>query len=103
MEETSIAAGKDAKGTGLKAQADPYYLNAWSLDSTGTKKQEGLYYFDLHQPLFYEFPLPEGKFTAEYIDPWEMKISPISGTFEGNAKIKLTGRPYQALRFRRVG
>lgn len=102
-EETAVTAGKDAKCTGLKAQDDPYYLNAWSLDSTGTKKQTGIYYFDLHQPIFYEFPLPEGKFAAEHLDPWEMTISAISGTFEGKAKIKLTGRPYQALRFRRVG
>ncbi len=102
VEETAGASGKDAKGAGLKAQVEHSYLNAWSLDSTGTKKQEGIYYFDFHQPIFYEFPLPEGKFTAESIDPWEMTINPIPGTFEGTAKIKLTGRPYQALRFRRV-
>jgi len=103
VEETAVTADNVATCTGLKAQADSSYLNAWSLDSTGTKKQEGLYYFDLHQPIFYEFPLPEGKFTAEYVDPWEMTISPIPGTFEGKTKLKLTGRPYQALRFRRVG
>ncbi|MGA2909866.1 MAG: DUF5060 domain-containing protein [Terracidiphilus sp.] len=102
VEETAVSAGKDAKGTGLEAQADPYYLNAWSLDSTGTKKQEGFYYFDLHQPVFYEFPLPEGRFTAEYVDPWEMTTSAIPGIFEGRTRLKLTGRPYQALRFRRV-
>lgn len=102
VEEAAGASGKDAKGAGLKAQAEHSYLSAWSSDSTRNRKQEGLYYFDLHQPIFYEFSLPEGKFTAEHIDPWEMTISPIPGTFEGNAKIKLTGRPNQALRFRRA-
>ena len=68
-------------------------MSAWSSDSTGNKKQEGLYYFDLHQPIFYESRCPKENSQPEHIDPWEMTISPIPGTFEGNAKIKLTGRP----------
>ncbi len=89
-------------GPALDAEVGHSYLNAWSLDSTGTKKQEGFYYFDLHEPIFYEFQLPEGRFTAEYVDPWEMTVSAIPGIFEGKTKLKLTGRPYQALRFHRV-
>jgi hypothetical protein len=103
VEETAAMAGKDAKRTGLEAQAAPYYLNAVSLDSAGATTQEILYFTDFHQPIFYEFPLPPGKFTAELVDPWEMKITVVPGTFEGKTKLKLTGRPYQALRFRRVG
>jgi hypothetical protein len=103
VEETAARAGKDAKRTGLEAQAKAYYLNASSLDSTGTATQEILYYTDYHQPVFHEFPLPAGKYTAELVDPWEMKITALQGTFEGKTKLKLTGRPYQAVRFRRAG
>ena len=27
---------------------------------------------DYHQPIYYDFPLPEGTFSVELIDPWEM-------------------------------
>jgi hypothetical protein len=94
--------GPEAKRTGLEAQPEAYYLNASTVDVTGTVTQQIFYFTDFHQPIYYEFPLPEGKFTAELIDPWEMKFSPLPGTFEGKTKLKLTGHPYQALRFRRA-
>jgi Domain of unknown function (DUF5060)/Protein of unknown function (DUF4038)/Domain of unknown function (DUF5605) len=87
--------------TGLEAEATQYYLNASALDGAG-KPTEILYFMDFHQPIYYDFPLPEGIFTADMIDPWAMKVTAISGTFSGTAKIKLSGRPYQALRFRRA-
>ena len=103
VEETVAAAGTDAKRTGLEAQTPTaYYLNASSSDATGRATQEILYFMDYHQPIYYDFPLPDGTFTAELIDPWEMTITPLSGTFTGKSRIKLAGRPYQALRFRRV-
>jgi hypothetical protein len=52
--------------------------------------------------IYYDFPLPNGSYTAELIDPWEMTTTPLSGTFTGKSRIKLSGRPYQALRFRRT-
>jgi len=102
VEETAAAAGKDAVRTGLEAGAAPYYLNASSLDATGKLTQQILYYFDFHQPIAYEFPLPEGTFTAEFIDPWAMTVQPLAGRFTSKTKLKLTGRPYQAVRFKRV-
>jgi hypothetical protein len=103
VEEASAAAGKDAKRTGLEAQTPTaYYLNASASDATGRSTQEILYFMDYHQPIYYDFPLPDGAFTAELIDPWEMTTTPLSGTFTGRSRIKLAGRPYQALRFRRV-
>jgi Domain of unknown function (DUF5605) len=86
---------------GLGASAAQYYLNASALDAAG-KTDVIFYYMDFHQPIYYEFPLPEGRFTAEMMDPWEMTVSVIAGTFTGNTKLKLSGRPYQAVRFRRV-
>jgi hypothetical protein len=103
VEETATAAGKDAKRTGLEAQTPAaYYLNASSSDATGRATQEILYFMDYHQPIYYDFPLPDGTFTAELIDPWEMTTTPLNGTFTGKSRIKLAGRPYQALRFRRT-
>jgi Domain of unknown function (DUF5060)/Protein of unknown function (DUF4038)/Domain of unknown function (DUF5605) len=102
VEETATAAGKEAKRTGLEAQTGAYYLNASALDATGKVTAKTLYFMDFHQPIYYEFPLPEGKFTVELIDPWQMKVSMLPGTFGGKTKLKLAGRPYQALRFRRV-
>jgi hypothetical protein len=103
VEETAEAAGADAKRTGLEAQTPAYYLNATTVDGTGRGTQEILYSMDYHQPIFYDFPLPPGTYSAEWIDPWEMQILPLPGSFSGKSKIKLPGRPFQALRFRRVG
>jgi hypothetical protein len=103
VEEAATATGKDATRTGLEAQTPAaYYLNASSSDATGRATQEILYFMDYHQPIYYDYPLPDGTFTAELIDPWEMTATPLSGTFTGKSRIKLSGRAYQALRFRRV-
>jgi hypothetical protein len=87
--------------SGLEAGATQSYLNASALNAAG-KPTEIVYFMDFHQPIYFDFPLPEGSFTAEMIDPWAMKVSAVTGTFSGTAKIKLSGRPYQALRFRRA-
>ena len=102
MEETLIAAGTEAKRTGLEAGASPYYLNASSMDATGQVAEEILYYMDFHQPIYYEFPLPDGSFTVELIDPWQMTVTAVPGRFSGKTKLRLSGRPYQAVRFRRT-
>jgi hypothetical protein len=99
----ATAAGGDAKRTGLEAGAEEYYLNAYSVSSGGKLPDEILYYMDFHQPIYYEFPLPEGSYRVEMIDPWEMKVTALPGSFSGKTKLKLSGRPYQALRFRRLG
>ncbi len=102
VEETVDGLQKSAKRTGLSAQAGAYYLNASATDEDGATTRQILYFMDSHQPLYYEFPLPDGKFTAELIDPWEMKIVKLDGAFAGKCKIRLPVRPYQALRFRKV-
>ena len=102
LDSTATAAGRNAKRTGLEAQPAGYYLNAHTVDASGKEALEIFYYFDFHQPIYYDFPLPEGKYTAEFIDPWEMTVTPLSEEFSGKPKLKLTGRPYQALRFRRI-
>jgi hypothetical protein len=103
LEGTAARADQNAVRTGLEASASEYYPNASTLDAAGKQAQEILYYLDCHQPVYYDFPLPEGTWSGELIDPWEMTITALPGRFNGKSKVKLTGRPYQAVRFRRVG
>jgi hypothetical protein len=55
-------------------------LKPGSLAAAGKRTEEIFYYMDFHQPVYYEFPLPEARFAAEMIDPWEMKVSAMPGT-----------------------
>jgi len=82
---------------------NPYYLNAAVYEEDGKQANTILYYFDFHQPIWYEFPLPEGSFRAEWIDPLAMTVTPPSWTLlrEGE-DAELPGKPFQALRFRAV-
>lgn len=62
-----------------------------------------LIYFGIHRPSSFTFALPAGKkYKAEVIDPWEMTITPLEGTFREKAEIQLPGRAYLALRLRKV-
>ncbi|HWB87537.1 MAG TPA: DUF5060 domain-containing protein [Bryobacteraceae bacterium] len=74
-----------------------YYLGA------GQPGRYYLFYFDVNQPAEYEFELAPGvKYHADIIDPWEMTITPVSGTFEGKFTMKLPGKPYMAVRFEKI-
>ena len=68
--------------------------------------QEGryyLFYFDVNQPAEYEFDLGRGAaYHADIIDPWEMTVTPVAGTFTGKFSFKLPGKPLQAVRFQGV-
>jgi hypothetical protein len=69
----------------------------------GQPKKYYLFYFDLNQPADYTFDLAkDAKYTAEWIDPWEMTVAPIPGVFEGKFNSKLPAKPYMAVRFRAV-
>ena len=74
-----------------------YYLGA------GQEGKYYLFYFDSSQPAEYEFDLGKaGKFRADIIDPWEMTIAPVAGTFSGKFNMRLPGKAYLAVRFVRV-
>ena len=82
---------------GLNPTADRYYPNA------GIEGEYYLYYFDINGPAEYELKLPPGgSYRAEIIDPWNMTITPVAGTFQDKTKIALPGKPYMALRLRKV-
>lgn len=87
---------------GLQPQENAYYLNASALDAKAGYVKTVLYYFDYHQPIWYDFPLPDGTFTAESIDPTLGIIKQLDGTYSGKVKLQLAGKPYQAVRFRRT-
>ena len=93
---------------GLEALPEPYYLNAASpaRGPQGVDRKASpaaiLYYLDFHQPVEYAFPLGEGEYSAELIDPWQMTVTPVAGRFTGKATMTLTGKAFQAVRFRRV-
>lgn len=83
---------------GFEAIEPTYYLAARQ-----NSNEALLWYFDFHQPSYYDFPLPEkDRFRAEWIDPWNMKSTPVDGQFSGKSRIKLPGKPYQAILFRKV-
>jgi hypothetical protein len=43
--------------------------------------------------------LPDGIYGG-LIDPWQMTVTAVPGRFSGKTKLKLSGRPFQAVRFR---
>jgi hypothetical protein len=97
---------EETTAIGLEASPEPYYLNAVSFAQSPQGVEAKLppaailYYFDFHQPIQYTFPLGAGMYRAEFIDPWQMTITPIAGRFSGKATLQLPGKPYQAIRFR---
>jgi hypothetical protein len=96
-------------------------IDKWQDVRTAGKRGEFyLVYFGREKPNEWTFSLPAAglagpvKFRLEVIDTWEMTIAPVKETFEArpkdryiytcekNPKIKLPGKPYIALRIRRV-
>jgi hypothetical protein len=62
-----------------------------------------LHYFGVRQPGRWTFDLPEGQsYQVEVIDTWEMTVTPLQGTFSGTFQVELPGRPYLAVRIRRL-
>ena len=96
-------------------------IDKWQDVRTAGKKGEYyLIYFGKESPDEWAFALPATgltgpvKFQVEVLDTWEMTVTPVQGIFEARpknryvytceegAKIKLPGKPYMALRIRRV-
>lgn len=95
VEETAAAGGNQIGFTQIEP---PYYPSA-----KRNQDEAFLFYFDFHEPLYYDFPLPEkGKYRAELVDPWAMTVTPVTGEFTGKSRVKLTGKPYMAVRFVRI-
>ena len=62
-----------------------------------------LTYTGLHQPAFCTLTLPEdGRYRIDVIDTWAMTVSPLPEPLSGAVTVELPGRPYAAVRARRV-
>lgn len=62
-----------------------------------------LFYFGKRQPAYDFFSLPETEtYRIDILDVWNMTITPMEGTFRGKIRIPLPGKPYTAVRMRRV-
>ncbi|MGN6366910.1 MAG: DUF5605 domain-containing protein, partial [Phycisphaerae bacterium] len=95
VEETAGAGGGVI---GFSAVEPVYYPGA-----ERGKGEAFLFYFDFHQPLYWDFPLPaNAKYRAELIDPWGMRVEKVEGEFSGKARVLLSGKPYMGVRFWRV-
>jgi hypothetical protein len=82
---------------GLAPLPNPYYPGA---ARTG---EYYLYFLDFHQAAVANFDLPAGpQFEADVIDPWAMTVAKSPGTYSGRCKLELPGRPYLAVRFRKL-
>jgi hypothetical protein len=87
----------------------------------GSKGEYYLVYFGKQAPAAWRFELPKGrfpipagaKFRVEVLDTWNMTVTPVAGTFAPKPKgryvyaddsppVKLPGKPYQALRIRKI-
>lgn len=76
----------------------------WDAAAGGVDGEYYLLYFGASRPAFRVLELPEGiSFEIELIDAWEMTITRLDGLFTNGSRVDLPGKPYQALRIRRVG
>jgi len=83
--------------------APPQGLEPLGRQIAGVAGEYYLYYSGVHQPALYRFELDEGQYRAEVLDTWEMTVTPVEGRFSGAFDLELPGKPYVAVRFRRVG
>ncbi|MCZ8519530.1 MULTISPECIES: DUF5605 domain-containing protein [Paenibacillus] len=61
-----------------------------------------LQYFGPHRFAFRGFELPEGRYTVDLIDTWQMTVEPLPGDYEGRFRIDLPIKEYLALRIRKL-
>ncbi|AEI43268.1 DUF5060 domain-containing protein [Paenibacillus mucilaginosus] len=61
-----------------------------------------LQYFGPHRFAFRGFELPEGRYTVDLIDTWQMTVEPLPGEYEGRFRIDLPVKENLALRIRRL-
>jgi Domain of unknown function (DUF5605) len=61
-----------------------------------------LYYGSFMQPGRMKLNLPGGEWRLELLDTWNMTVTPIDGVWSGVPTIPLPGRPFIAVRARRM-
>lgn len=65
--------------------------------------QHYLTYLGIHQPALLPVGLPAGeRFAVDIIDTWDMSRATLSAEISGRCKIRLPGKPFLAVRFRKL-
>jgi hypothetical protein len=73
------------------------------LYGVGRSDDYRLIYLAVQQPAEFVLDMPkEGQYAVEVIDTWAMTITPLDGRRRGQSRIRLPGKPYLALRIRKV-
>lgn len=75
----------------------------WRQLTAGVENEYYILYTSFHQPTFVSLKLPEGiSFEGHIIDTWNMTISPLNKVYEGKCMVEMPGKPYVALRLKRI-
>ncbi len=68
----------------------------------GQPGQYYLMYTGIHQPGKMLMEMPQGNYHIDIIDTWDMTLDTLPGDYSGAVEIDLPGKPYVAIRLRRV-
>lgn len=78
-------------------------MQDFDAQAAGIPDEYYLYYYGFNQPKFRHFIHdPEIQWEADVIDTWNMTVETLPGTYSGRFTLNLPGRPYMAIRLRRV-
>jgi hypothetical protein len=81
----------------------PFLLSEWDNPCGGVLEEYYLFYCGFNQHSFKNFILPKDKsYKVDILDTWDMTITALPGTFSGEFKIDLPGKPYIAIRMIKV-
>jgi len=89
---------EEGPADGLEPVKTPSHLYG-----VGRSDDYWLIYLAVQQPAEFVLDLPEeSEYTVEVIDTWGMTITPLAGRWRGQSRINLPGKPYLALRIRKM-
>lgn len=93
----------ETPGLGLTSDAKFDYNGVIAMPQDETERANKtyfIYYYSFMQPSYKKFDF-EAAYEVEVIDTWNMTIEK-RGVFQGKFRIDLSGRPYMAIRFKKV-
>ena len=93
----------ETPGLGLTSDSALDYNGVLGVPQDDTERENKtyfIYYYSFMQPSYKKFSF-EDKYEVEVIDTWNMTIDKV-GVFQGKFQIDLPGRPYMAIRLRKV-
>lgn len=93
----------ETPGHGLTSDASQDYNGVTAVPQDEKERENKsyfIYYYSYMQPAYKKFNL-EGSYEVEVIDTWNMTIEK-RGVFQGKFRVDLPGRPYMAIRLKKV-